>query len=105
MYKRQALSKPRVDGGALEPDRCHPGIAGDITLGEVWEWTSSAYLPYPGFETAPGAVGEYNGKFMHDQHVLRGGSAITPAGHTRVTYRNFYPSHLRWMFAGLRLAR
>ena len=76
-----------------------------ITLGEVWEWTSSAYLPYPGFETAPGAVGEYNGKFMHDQHVLRGGSAITPAGHTRVTYRNFYPSHLRWMFAGLRLAR
>lgn len=100
-----ARSKPRVDGGALEPDRCHPGIAGDITLGEVWEWTSSAYLPYPGFETAPGAVGEYNGKFMHDQHVLRGGSAITPAGHTRVTYRNFYPSHLRWMFAGLRLAR
>lgn len=100
-----AAGRPRVDGGLLDPARCHPGTAHDTTLGEVWEWTSSAYLPYPGFATASGAVGEYNGKFMHDQHVLRGGCAITPVGHTRITYRNFYPAHLRWMYAGLRLAR
>ena len=89
----------------LDPARCHPRPVGERTIGGVWEWTASAYLPYPGFETEDGAAGEYNGKFMSDQHVLRGGSAFTPAGHTRHTYRNFYPAASRWAAAGLRLAR
>jgi ergothioneine biosynthesis protein EgtB len=92
-------------GMLLDPGRCHPGVASDAMLGEVWQWTSSAYLPYPGFTPAPGAVGEYNGKFMCDQHVLRGASAVTPAGHERITYRNFFPAYARWAFSGLRLAR
>ncbi len=96
---------PLVEHGLLDPDRVHPLPARDVTLGDVWEWTASAYLPYPGFSPAPGAVGEYNGKFMCDQHVLRGGCAATPRGHTRVTYRNFYPAASRWTFSGLRLAR
>ncbi|MDZ4235627.1 MAG: SUMF1/EgtB/PvdO family nonheme iron enzyme, partial [Dietzia sp.] len=89
----------------LDPDRCHPQPATDRTIGGVWEWTASAYLPYPGFVTEEGAAGEYNGKFMSDQHVLRGGSALTPAGHTRPTYRNFFPASSRWAATGLRLAR
>ena len=92
-------------GQLLDPARCHPGRAGAAMVGDVWEWTSSAYLPYPGFAPANGAVGEYNGKFMSDQHVLRGASAITPPGHERVTYRNFFPAQSRWVFSGLRLAR
>jgi ergothioneine biosynthesis protein EgtB len=92
-------------GQLLDPGRLHPGLAGPHMLGDVWEWTSSAYLPYPGFVPVEGAIGEYNGKFMCDQHVLRGASCATPLGHERLTYRNFFPAGSRWAFSGLRLAR
>ena len=74
-------------------------------FGDAWEWTQSAFASYPGFAPADGAVGEYNGKFMCDQHVLRGACAATPIGHERLTYRNFFPAGARWAFSGLRLAR
>jgi ergothioneine biosynthesis protein EgtB len=79
--------------------------ADQFNWGKRWEWTESAYLPYPGFVKAPGAIGEYNGKFMVNQQVLRGASEVTSPGHSRVTYRNFFQTHLQWQFTGIRLVR
>jgi ergothioneine biosynthesis protein EgtB len=93
-------------GRFLDPRRPHPGPQNaEAWYGDVWVWTSSAYLPYPGFRPGEGAVGEYNGKFMVGQHVLRGGACVTPDGHVRASYRNFFPPSARWPFTGLRLAQ
>jgi ergothioneine biosynthesis protein EgtB len=88
----------------LHPVPATPGGGLRQMFGDVWEWTSSAYLAYPGYKPSEGAVGEYNGKFMSGQMVLRGGCAVTPPGHIRASYRNFFPPHARWAFSGVRLA-
>ncbi|HWF43822.1 MAG TPA: ergothioneine biosynthesis protein EgtB [Candidatus Kapabacteria bacterium] len=117
-WEHAALSlKYPVDGNFLDNGNLHPVPSASLKdtvseqptlkqmFGDAWEWTRSAYLPYPGYKPTAGALGEYNGKFMSNQMVLRGGSCVTPRDHIRITYRNFFPPEARWQFSGIRLAR
>ncbi|MEO7113276.1 MAG: SUMF1/EgtB/PvdO family nonheme iron enzyme, partial [Polyangiaceae bacterium] len=95
-----------LDSGNFKPCRAAPGVTGLRQMfGDAWEWTRSSYSPYPGYAASAGAIGEYNGKFMANQYVLRGGSYLTPANHVRSTYRNFWPADTRFQATGVRLAR
>lgn len=105
--KKQPLSGHFADRKLYHPQAANPEFDGELQqlFGDCWEWTQSTYSPYPGFKPAAGAVGEYNGKFMSNQMVLRGGSCATPADHIRNTYRNFFYPQDRWQFTGIRLAQ
>ena len=114
-WERAALNCP-IEGNFVETELFHPVRVSAVSadkpgkslqqmFGDVWEWTRSAYSPYPGYRAAPGALGEYNGKFMCNQYVLRGGSCATSRTHIRRTYRNFFQPEKRWQFTGIRLAR
>jgi len=111
-WERAAFDCP-INGNFVESEKFHPQAATAPAqdrhlaqiFGDVWEWTRSAYSPYPGYRAAPGALGEYNGKFMCNQYVLRGGSCATSRSHIRRTYRNFFQPEKRWQFTGIRLAR
>ena len=108
-WEHAAAQQGITDARAHVLDNAAHNTASDGPLyqltGAAWQWTGSAYRPYPGYRPPAGALGEYNGKFMVSQHVLRGGSLATPPGHTRVTYRNFFHPSARWQYAGIRLAR
>ncbi|MBA4048644.1 MAG: ergothioneine biosynthesis protein EgtB [Sphingomonas sp.] len=109
-FEWEAAAKAQDPGSGNQLDTAGPvapraADKGGSWFGNVWEWTGSAFRPYPGFRAAGGAVGEYNGKFMSGQFVLRGGSCATPRGHMRASYRNFFYPHQRWQFTGLRLAK
>jgi ergothioneine biosynthesis protein EgtB len=102
----QAVEGNFLESGALRPHAARTGLPGLAqAFGDAWEWTQSAYSPYPGYRPPPGALGEYNGKFMINQVVLRGGSCFSPRSHLRASYRNFFPPGARWQVSGIRLAR
>ncbi|MFL6568593.1 MAG: SUMF1/EgtB/PvdO family nonheme iron enzyme, partial [Chthoniobacterales bacterium] len=110
-WERASASLP-LEGNFVDDHRFHPAPDNSLgngelqqMFGDVWEWTRSSYSPYPGYRAAPGALGEYNGKFMCNQYVLRGGSCATSRDHIRRTYRNFFQPEKRWQFTGIRLAR
>ena len=111
-WERVAVNQP-MEGNFVETEQFHPQASPSSAtdrhfhqmFGDVWEWTRSAYSPYPGYRAERGALGEYNGKFMCNQYVLRGGSCATSRTHIRPTYRNFFQPEKRWQFTGLRLAQ